>query len=128
MIDEELRQFLLQFPGVVDEVGERISPAPLPQAETLPAITYQDITAVPTYTNDGESAHVRARYQINVFARKRQDARRVAEAVRCVLAGYRGVMGLRRIGGVFRLNSFINYEPETSLYQAHGDYELHIVK
>lgn len=125
VIDEGLRLFLLDSPGVTAEVGTRIYPDPLPQGATLPAITYMDISDVGSTSNDGPDCLSRTRYQFKHWAATREAARRVERATRAVLSGYRGSWpGGRRIGGVFRRNTWTLYEPETKLYQAITDYGI----
>lgn len=124
MIDDELVGWLLAFPGIEAEIGERLSPLPLPQAETLPAMTYSDISNVPAFTNEGESGFKRLRYQLDAWAGSKQDASRLAETVRCLISGYQGQIGKWSIGGIFRRNSFSNYEPETGLWRVSADYEI----
>ena len=122
MMDDELVGWLLAFPGIEAEIGDRLSPAPLPQGETLPAVTYTDISNRPAYTNEGESGHSKSRYQIDIWARTKIDAARIAETVRCLISGYRGQIGKHSIGGVMRQNTFSDYEPDTQLWRVTADY------
>jgi hypothetical protein len=126
MVDEELRAFVLSRPGVEAEIDNRFFPAPLPQAAELPAATYADISAVPGYTNEGETNEV-ARYQIDTWANERETAVRVAGLIRNILAGFSGKMGGCTIGAVFRQNTFSRYEPDVKLWRIISDYELHIM-
>jgi hypothetical protein len=125
VIDESLRAFLLSIPGITAEVATRIYPAPLPQGATLPALTYTDISAVDSYSSAGPGCLVRTRYQIDHWARTREDAGRVERATKDVLRGYRGQWpGGLRIAGVFRRNRNTLYEPETMLHRVIADYEI----
>lgn len=125
MIDEGLRAFLMERPGVAAEVGERIGPAPLPHKSPLPAITYQDVSDVGSTSMGGPDCLSRARYQINHWAETREAAQRVERTTRAALNGFRGVFpGGVRVGGVFRRNSWTLYEPETKLYRAITDYQI----
>jgi len=125
MIDESLRQFLLQHPGIVAEVGNRVYPQPLPQGATLPALTYADISDVGSMSNDGPDCHTQLRYQIDHWATTREVARRVERATRQVMNGYRGQWpGGRRIGGVFRVNTWTLHEPDERIYRTITDYRI----
>lgn len=124
-LDEGLRLFLLSRPGVVEAVGERVYPEPLPQGATLPAVTYSDVSDVGSTSNDGPDCLRRPRYQLTHWARTREAARRVDATTRQVMSGFRGQWpGGLRIGGVFRRNGWTLYEPETQLYQAISDYQI----
>lgn len=128
MIDEELRAFLLQFPGVVAEVAGRVYPAPLPQGAELPAVTYSDISDVGDHTGpDGAGAYHRMRYQIDHWAQTRQTARRLDQTVRTVMDGYRGKWGGRTIGGALRKSSRTLGPDDAGLWRAISDYEIHIL-
>lgn len=126
--DEGVRLFLLQYPAVTAEVGERIYPAPLPQGATLPAVTYSDVSDVGSYSNDGPDCLRRVRYQVDHWAATREEARRVEQATRSVLSGFQGVFpGGLRIGGVFRRNAWTLHEPETKLWRAIADYQINAI-
>jgi hypothetical protein len=127
-LDEELTAYLLQFPAVSEEIGDRLTPAPLPQAETLPAVTYQDISDVGDHTGpEGVGAYHQLRYQIDSWAASKQAARRVDGKIRVAMDGYRGAMGGRSVVSL-RANTLSIYEPETELWHVVSDYIIHIEK
>ena len=127
MIDEELRAYLISMPGVNAEIGERIYPAPLPQAATLPAETYTDISDIPSYTNANDSCYRRVRFQLDSWAATRKESVRVDQAVREAMSGYSGVWGAHDIGFVRRADSSSHYEPETELWRVRSDYMIHVL-
>lgn len=125
MIDEALRAFLLGFPGVAAEVGERISPEPLPQGETLPAITYLDVSNTGSYSNDGPDCTTRTRFQLSHWAATKEAAARVERVTRQVLNGFQGDWsGGIRVQGVFGRATRSLYEPETQLWRMVSDYQI----
>ena len=127
-LDDELTAFLLQFPGVVEEIGDRLTPAPLPQASALPAVTYTDISDVGDHTGpEGRGAYHQLRYQLDSWAASKHEARRVDGKIRVVLDGYRGAMGGRSVVAL-RKNTLSIYEPETTLWHVISDYTIHIEK
>lgn len=125
-LDDELTAFLLQFPAVSEEIGDRLTPAPLPQAETLPAVTYTDVSDVGDHTGpEGRGAYHQVRYQLDCWAASKHAARRGDGKIRVVLDGYRGAMGGRSVVA-FRKNTTSIYEPETTLWRVMSDYMIHI--
>ncbi len=127
-LDDELTAFLLQFPAVSEGIGERLTPAPLPQAETLPAVTYTDISDIGDHTGpEGRGAYHQLRYQLDSWSASKHEARRVDGKIRVVLDGYRGAMGGRSVVA-FRKNTTSIYEPETTLWRVMSDYMIHIEK
>lgn len=127
-LDDELTAFLLQFPGVTEEIGDRLTPAPLPQGSALPAITYGDVSDVGDHTGpEGRGAYHQLRYQIDTWAASKHEARRVDGKIRVVLDGYRGAVGGRSVVAV-RKNTQSIYEPETTLWRVISDYIIHIEK
>jgi len=127
-LDDELTAFLLQFPAVVDEIVDRLTPAPLPQTETLPAVTIGDSSDVGDHTGpEGRGAYHQLRYQLDSWAASKHEARRVDGKIRVVLDGYRGAMGGRSVVAL-RKNTQSFYEPETQLWRVMSDYIIHIEK
>lgn len=92
-----LRAFLAQQPDIRDDVVSggvaRIWPAVLPQAPTLPAITYQLISNLPQQHIAGRSSLEFARVQLGVFDEDYKRARRLASHIVNAVHGYRGPMG-----------------------------------
>lgn len=127
MIDVQMRTFLLEFPGVTAEVGQRIFPDPLPQGATLPAIAYSDISDVGDHTGpEGAGAYRRIRIQLAHWSQTREGATRLAETVRCVMDGYKGSWSGTAIGAVLRKNSMTHQDAETGLWRTLSDYVIHV--
>lgn len=126
MIGEEMRGFLLGWPGVVAEVDTRIYPSPLPQGALLPSVTFTDVSDVQFYTNANDSCYRQMRYQLDTWAQTRLDAVRVENTLRDAMSGYSGQWGAHVIGFVKRAVSSTHFEPETQLWRIRSDYMVHV--
>lgn len=124
-MDESLRAFLLGYPGITAEVADRVGPDPLPQGETLPAITFMDVSNTGSLSNDGPDCTTRARYQVSHWATTKEAAGRVERATRQVLNGFSGAWGGGvQVMGVFGRMTRALYEPETRLWRVVSDYQI----
>lgn len=92
MIEQGIEQRLAADSTIAGLVGTRIYPLVLPEACQYPAITYQLISAVEIYTNDGPLGEVRARIQIDTWAKRYSQAKTVDQAVRASLNGFTGTL------------------------------------
>ena len=68
------------------QVGSRIFPVFVPEGQSLPAITYQEISGVRDSHMKGASGLVQARFQINCWTKTYRAARELADLVRVALA------------------------------------------
>lgn len=134
MIDNELGDFFLMFPGVVQIISNRVySGGRLPQRDgeittDLPALTFHDVSDVSHYTQPHQVEHYRVmRYQVDSWAESLEDARRLSEVVREVMDGYSGPMGTRNIGFIERQGRPSMYEPEIELWHVPTDYIIHVM-
>lgn len=86
MIESAIRSVLVADADVAALVGERISPQPMPQAETLPAVTLKRISDQPIARGQrGPSGLRDARIQVDAWAATLVAAQAVADAVEAVL-------------------------------------------
>jgi len=127
MIGEEMRAFLVAMPGVNAEIEDRVYPLPLPQGIDLPAVTYQDISDVPSYSNGNDTCYSRKRYQVDVWASTRTEAGRVAIQIWEAMSGYNGVWGAYEIGFVKRVDGHTDYETATKLWRYRSDFMIHVL-
>lgn len=82
MIESCLRAALLASAPVVALVVDRISPQPLPQAETLPAVTLKKISDIPIARGQrGPSGLLDARIQVDAWGKTLTEAQTVADAI-----------------------------------------------
>lgn len=103
-------------------VGTRIYPNLVPQAASLPAITYQQISGVREHTADGADGIVESRFQINCWASTYTGAKSLSDAVRKELDGYKGTVGSRNILFCFLADEddMPQIAPETDVLQRYG--------
>jgi len=82
MIESCVRACLLASSTVSALVVDRISPQPLPEAETLPAVTYKKISDQPVARGQrGPSGLLDARIQIDAWGETLMAAQAVADAI-----------------------------------------------
>ena len=94
-----LYSHLSTFAGLTALVGTRIYPSILPQAVTLPAITYQKISAKRTHTMGDDPGLAKPRFQITCWADTPASARAVATQVQTALQNQRNALW-GGVGGV----------------------------
>lgn len=81
--------------GIAALVGTGIWPVFVPQGESFPAVTYQQISGVREHACDGPLGLCAARFQLNCWAEGATaytDARALADACRAVFDGYEGTV------------------------------------
>lgn len=122
MMLSDLRTFLLADGTVAGLVATRIYPSVLPQAPTLPAITYSTISAVRDHTMAGPDGLPSKRIQIDAWGSTFAQVAALADAIRERLDGHLGAMGSTEVKGVFASTERHLYESETKLYRVSMDY------
>ena len=85
-IEKALISIMSNDADVSAKVGNRIFPVFVPKGQTLPVITYQEISGVRDSVMKGASGLVQARYQINCWTKTYKAARELADLVRISLA------------------------------------------
>ena len=98
-------EYMLTLSDLVELVGDRIFPGPLPQEEDIPAVTYQKINALPWASQSGSSGTGQARYQIDIWAQTHEEIVVIEGALQAGFHGYKGIMGDRTIQACFVINS-----------------------
>jgi len=101
LIEEALGKYLGAATGV------KVWPEQPPEneADTFPAIVYQETTYEADVIHRGASGIAETRFQITCFARTYRECRLLAERARKKLSGFRGSWDGLVIGGVFVLGS-----------------------
>lgn len=93
-IGEALAARLAATSAVSALVGSRIFAVTAPAGTAHPFLTYQEISALdPAATLDGPSVWLRARYQVDAWADRQDQAEALGRAVRAALDGYSGGAG-----------------------------------
>lgn len=81
--EDDLKTHLAADSGITAVVADRVYPMKLPNAVTLPAVTYQEISDEPQTALDGTDGKlIRFRMQINCWAASYTAAKTLAELVR----------------------------------------------
>jgi len=128
--DQALRAKLSTTSGITALCSTRIYPIDLPQDTTLPAVTYQIISAV-IESNHGEtvvSSLAHAVYQIDAWAATYAEAVALARQIHLALHTFRGaiVLGTETFAVLLCLRTAKrpNKDPEVGLYWISQDYEI----
>ncbi len=117
MIEQSLRDHLVDTAAVAALIGTRIYPGRLPQDVTFPAVSYQRITGGEENTHSG-AGPARALVQIDCWSDDTYgEALSVAEAVRAALSSHRGPMGSARDVTARISNQMDLPEPEPALWR-----------
>lgn len=123
MLEKALRAMLLEDATVAALVGARIYRSPLPQAPTLPAISYQRIAKTGDLDLEGPGAPKRVRVQWDSWATTLEQARAVALAVEGVLHGCRARREGQEIqSGRLELERGDEYDAEGKAFRVSADF------
>lgn len=115
---ESLIAYLLIEPTITAIVGNRITPAPMPQGSTLPALTVEKISPrVREYSHSGDSNLNMTRLQFRPWANSYSQAQAVITALTALFSGKR----LSLPGGLVIQASFIEndidfFDEEARIY------------
>jgi len=93
MFEEGLVTYLSENVELTGLIGDRLYPLALPQSPTMPAVVYQEISAVPEYSQSGYSDLERTRMQFKCWANTLLMAKQIKAVLRMALSGFRGDMG-----------------------------------
>jgi len=89
----ELVQYVNNHPALAAVQVSRFYPIQLPQRPTLPASTYQIVSNMPGYSQDGLSYEA-PRVQIDCYAKTYAEAHTLADAFLAALAGWHAAFGI----------------------------------
>jgi hypothetical protein len=102
-------------------ISDRLYPLRLPESPTLPAVVYQEISCVPTYSQDGYSEVEQTRMQLTCWSTTLLEALQIRQILKRALGGFRGVMGSEEVGAVFIEAGRSDIDGETGLSYARID-------
>lgn len=91
-MEEALIAKLLATTAIAALVGTRIYPGAKPQGSALPAIVCNLISALPSYSDDGEDGIREDRIQIDCWAETYTAAKLTARAVVAALSAFQGTV------------------------------------
>ncbi len=122
-VEADLYSRLTGFAGLAALVGNRVYPQMIPQAVTMPAISYQRVSTIRTSVMRNDIDIVRSRFQVDVWAKDFDEGEAITAQVLAALQRYRGT-GTVEILAVFSLEEIDLYEPETEIYHQALDFEI----
>lgn len=125
VLDEGLVSYLTGYSGLTALISTRVYPFKIPQAATLPCLTYQRISTPRSLSHDSsgignELAH--PRFQFDAWATTYASAKAISDQVRAALNGHTGSMGGVTIRAALVDDERTSFEPETNLFRVSSDY------
>lgn len=93
MIEQAFYQHLTADAGLATLVADRIYPFNIPHGVELDSITYNLAGSDRTYTMGGESAYIKAVFDVDCWSYTYAGAIAIADAVEASLVDYRGQLG-----------------------------------
>ncbi|MBE3101476.1 MAG: DUF3168 domain-containing protein [Firmicutes bacterium] len=100
-IGQILFSVLSNTSSVIAYVGNRIYPGYIPQGTNLPAVTYNQIAGIRSYTHSGPAGLVDGHWQITVWAESYAVMDALTGHIRDAFNGYFGVVNDRHISIIF---------------------------
>lgn len=104
--------------------AERVYPLLLPESPTMPALSYQQVSAVQTHAMGTSGAPWRIRLQLDVWGRTYADVRGLAAEAFARLNRYRGSVAGVEVLDVLLDNERETYEMDVDLRRVTQDYTL----
>lgn len=110
--------------AVTDLVGTRVFPAPLPQGQTLPAVTYQRVSGARESAMGSDTGVAHPRIQVDCWASSYSGVKALATAVRGALQRYSGTIATVEIQDSFLKNDIDLFEDEIEANRVMLDFEI----
>ena len=130
MLESGLYSFITANAGFTALATNRLYPLILPDSliastSLPPSATYQTISSVTDYTNDGSTGCIKTRVQFDCFASDYADVKNLANAIRLTLEGYAGTLpnGIP-VQACWVVNVTYSYSQDTRLYRTSTDYRI----
>lgn len=120
-IDGALLSILENDAGVIALVGTRSYALHLPQAPTLPAVTYQKVSAERMHAMSTDPGVVLSRYQFRTWATSMAAAHTALVAVQAAVSRYRGTADSTEILDALFDNELDVFDDDAKLYTALAD-------
>lgn len=131
-LEDAICQKLVADSDITDIVGlgeqARIYPMILPQNVQFPAVHFSRISADRTYSMDGKTGLVAARFQFESYSDKTpEEVKNLSEAIRRSLEVFHGKVGDIVIHGIFLESdtSLNNFTEQTDLFRYTQDFIIH---
>jgi hypothetical protein len=111
--------------SIGSSAGNRVYPRRLKQGATLPALVYFKVSGGISYHSSGGSGLKTPRYQINCWGNTELEAKTLAEELKAVLSGYRGLMGTETVTAAFIEDEQDDDDPNTERCLVRLDVVIH---
>lgn len=125
MIEDVIRFVLTADARVSALVGPRVYPLVMPQNGTLPAIVFQRISTVGSYTLEGATTPTVARVQLSLMSLTFTQVRELAVAARRALDAYSGQLGSHIVNFIEVVNFLDDFEPDIGICRVVMDVRVH---
>lgn len=113
---------------LTDGDGElRAYPIVFPQLSLYSGLVFQQINGEPTYTKPiNKSKKDENHIQIDIYSKSYQNMVDIAQAVRNLLEGYRGVVDEKKVELIYMLQQKEDFDHENQFYRKIMDFEMQI--
>lgn len=118
-IDTALYSLLTTVGGI-----DRLYPPPIPDSPTYPLVTYMQVSGIRGYVQEGPDGLVIARFQFDCWDELSSGARALAEELRLVLSGFKGVSDSVDIQSAFLVSEQKLYDDAAVLHRVSQDYRV----
>lgn len=115
MIETLIYTALTTDTAIKRRINTRIYPVVMPQGVTLPAVSYQRVSADQNDTLSGRSGLVNAHIVINCWARNYDEAKALAQEIRAAMDGVRTFRAVM-------VNELDGYDQDVSLFVVSQDF------
>lgn len=105
-------------------VASRIYPLLLSEDTKLPAVTYQVISTVTDYSNDGATGLTMTRLQTDAWANSYAQCKAASDAIRHALGAFTGIVSGVYIANVIRDNVTDYFDSASRLYRVQTDWKI----
>ncbi len=125
MIEDAVRFVLTSDAAVAALIDQRVYPLTMPQSGKLPAIVFQRISTVGSYTLEGPATPTAARVQLNLMSTSFTQVRQLAAAARKALDGYSGRFADYIVNFIEVVNFLDDFESDTGICRVVMDVRVH---
>ncbi len=120
MIEEDLRNHLLNNESISDHIDTRLYPGWIPKDAQMPSVAFLMISG--NRHHDIDVAY--PRYQFSVFSKRYSEAKRISDEIINSLQRFKGIMGSTEIIQIVFQNQYDQYESDTDLYHISLEFKV----
>ena len=131
-LEEALSAYLLDYPGLIPLIGDKLYPDELPQGVNLPAVIYSKVSDVKEHTLVGQNQLEKPMIEFSAFAGSKKVARAVANQLKLALCDFQGVLSGIEIQYIRLENELSNLERSSDgthkIYTELLEFEINYLK